>query len=240
MSAGVLDPEPILLRWRAGGDLCTPFAELLPVSGVSISMFGSRGTHSTVCASSALASRLDEMQFRLGEGPRWETVRTGLAVHSTDLARNANPGWPTFSSGACSLGVGALFTFPITIGGVLIGAVDLYRLTPGTLRSTDSSRARALARMVAAPAVAQAVRTAEQHDSPEHARAPALRREVHQATGMILIQLDLTAEEALVLLKAHAFASDRALDDVASDVVARRLDFRDRGDQGPGYDETQR
>jgi AmiR/NasT family two-component response regulator len=61
---------------------------------------------------------------------------------------------------------------------------------------------------------------------PEAAGSPTMRREVHQATGMILMQLETTATEAFSLLRAHAFSSGRTVEDVAKDVVARLLDFR--------------
>lgn len=227
MTDGVTGRGEALVSWGRGADLCAPFVEFVPVAGGSISMFGSGGTHSTVSASDPLASRLDEMQLMLGEGPRWEAVHTGRAVLSPDIVRENNPRWPTFGERATGLGVSALFTFPIIIGGVMIGAVDLYRTTPGPLGADETSRARSLTRMVAAPAVARAVLSAHQHNSVEHTGAPALRREVHQATGMILIQLDVTADDALALLKAHAFVQGRAINEVASDVVNRRLDFRD-------------
>ena len=49
------------------------------------------------------------------------------------------------------------------------------------------------------------------------------RAEVHQATGMISVQLEVSAAEALVRLRAHAYAEGRTLRDVAADVVGRRL-----------------
>ena len=55
--------------------------------------------------------------------------------------------------------------------------------------------------------------------------AVAHRAEVHQATGMVSIQLDISAPEALARMRAHAFVHDRLLIDVARDVVARRLAF---------------
>jgi AmiR/NasT family two-component response regulator len=48
---------------------------------------------------------------------------------------------------------------------------------------------------------------------------------VHQATGMISVQLGVSLEEALARLRAHAFAASAALGDVAGDVVNRRLRF---------------
>jgi hypothetical protein len=51
------------------------------------------------------------------------------------------------------------------------------------------------------------------------------RAEVHQATGMIVAQLGIPAQDAFVRLRAYAFAHRRPLGDVARDVVARRLVF---------------
>ena len=56
--------------------------------------------------------------------------------------------------------------------------------------------------------------------------------EVHQATGMILVQLGVSAAVALVRLRAYAYAHDRPLRDVAADVVARRLRFDDHAGSG--------
>lgn len=56
---------------------------------------------------------------------------------------------------------------------------------------------------------------------------PETRREVQQATGMILVKLNTTASEALMRLKAYAFAANQTIDEVARSVVTRRLDFRD-------------
>jgi hypothetical protein len=53
----------------------------------------------------------------------------------------------------------------------------------------------------------------------------ASRAEIHQATGMVLIQLGVTAPEALACLRAHAFVHGRLLIDVAREVVARRISF---------------
>lgn len=57
--------------------LCAPFVEQLSVSGAAITVFDNTGRQVTVCATSPLAARLDEVQFELGEGPTWEAFRTG-------------------------------------------------------------------------------------------------------------------------------------------------------------------
>ncbi|KHD73897.1 ANTAR domain-containing protein, partial [Actinoplanes utahensis] len=61
----------------------------------------------------------------------------------------------------------------------------------------------------------------------------AQRAVVHQATGMVSVQLEAGPEEAFARLRAHAFAAERELEAVAADVVARRLRF-DELDDDPG------
>jgi hypothetical protein len=219
-------PPAGIPAWEWGDDLCAPFVRLLPVSGASISVFRQGGTHATVCTSDRLASRLDAMQFGLGEGPRWVVARTGKPSLSADVAHESHPDWPVFGAGVAALDVGALFAFPILTGTVMLGVVDLYRRAPGPLDPEATSQALSLARRVAGPAVQEALRSAEGRDV-EHSRAPALRREVHQAVGMVFVQLDVTTVEALALLRAYSFSTNRSLEDIARDVVNRRLDFRD-------------
>jgi GAF domain-containing protein len=204
--------------------LCAPFVDGLPVTGASISVFGADGRQSTVSASDPIAARAETLQFELGEGPHWQALADGLPILCPDLSSEGVE-WPIFRHAARELGIAALFAFPIVLGAVIVGVVDLYRLTPGRLDSDAVSRASSMAGRVASAAVLQATASADSHESDERAMAPAMRREVHQATGMILAQLDIPATDAFLRLRAHAFASGRTVEDVAHDVVVRLLDF---------------
>jgi len=70
---------------------------------------------------------------------------------------------------------------------------------------------------------------AVQADAPEDrvhellAGEPPHWAEVHQATGMLSVELGISIDEAFVRSRAHAFGDRRALRDVARDVVTRRL-----------------
>ncbi len=212
--------------WSWGNDLCRPFVDQLPVTGASISVIGTLARRLTVCSSDTVAAQLEGLQFDLGEGPQWEVMKTGMPVFSPDLSLQSTSNWPVFGAAAARLGAAAVFAFPIAVGAVTVGVVDLYRTTPGALDGLMVALARSLADQVAAPAVKTAISWAEQDHAPENAGAPTMRREVHQATGMIIAQLEITATEAFSLLRGHAFVSGRTVEDVATDVVARLLDFR--------------
>lgn len=218
--------SPQWIQWEWGEDLCAPFVERLAVTGASISILGTGGAHLTVCSSDSVATRLDELHLGLGEGPRWQVTRTGRTASSADVSLDADTLWPVFGAAATLLGARAVFACPIIVGRVVIGVVDMYRLTPGLLSSDAAAQARSLTRSVAAPAAMKALGAANRHDSVEAPRAPALRREVHQATGMVFVQMNVRMNEAFALLRAHAFASDRSVEDVARDVIDGRIDFR--------------
>jgi hypothetical protein len=121
--------------------------------------------------------------------------------------------------------VSAIFAFPLVVGTLDLGAVDLYAEAPGALTPQQIAGATSLAE-VAAWQVLRRVLDDQDMDVPDdELSARSSRREVHQATGMVLAQLNISAKDAALLLRAHAFASGRSVREVATDVVERRLDF---------------
>jgi hypothetical protein len=204
--------------------LCQRFVDLLPITGASISVTSESGAQSTIGITDLVAAELEQLQFELGEGPHWEVLKTGLAVFVPDTAE-ATARWPVFGSAVANLPVGAMFALPLRMGAVTVGVVDLYRSTPGELRGQDAGAALSLAGSIAELALRYAVVSAEDDAAAESVMAPAMRREIHQATGMILIQLGVTATEAFTRLQGRAFADGRSVADVAHDVVDRSLAF---------------
>ena len=199
----------------------------LPITGASVSVIVGDRQQSTVSASDAMAARIDELQFVLGEGPHWDALRSGQPVLAPDLRVANRDDWPMLSGALAEFEVGALFAFPLRTGAVTIGVVDLYRAEPGPLSKSDVVKAIDLAREVAPRAFQFAITLANDDEPPTIGLAVEMRREVHQATGMILVQLDTSATEAFARLRAHAFASGISIQEVAKDVVQRRLNFRD-------------
>ncbi len=207
--------------------LSARFVAELPISGASISVVVESGQQSTISVSDALAARIDDLQFALGEGPHWDALRHGSPVLVPNLLAVGGEVWPMLTSAITEFGVGALFAFPLRTGAVTIGVVDLYRSTVEPLTEREVTEAVALARDVAPRALQFAITLANDETPPTNGLAVEMRREVHQATGMILVQLEIDATEAFARLRAHAFASGITIQEVANDVVQRRLNFRD-------------
>lgn len=214
-------------------DLCRPYLAKLPVTGAAVSLFGGATAETLVCASDALAARLDELQFSLGEGPRWRAVRTRLPVLVPDAQSVLHPDWPMFDKAISGTDAAALFVFPLTVGAADLGVVELYHSVPGTLSRTE----QATAAMLAGQTSWCLLRKILTVSSPEADAAanPVLmsRREIHQATGMVLAQSGASAADALLMLRAYAFAHDLTLRETADAVIEGRLSFGSGPRNGP-------
>ncbi|PPF10299.1 transcriptional regulator [Rathayibacter sp. AY1E9] len=202
--------------------LCDPYLRGYPIDGVAISTLGSPFGGETVAASDSTASRLDEIQIDLGEGPCWEAIRAAGPVSVPDTG--AEERWPLFTEAIGPTAVRAVFAFPLSIAGLSIGAVDLYSRRPTSLSDSLLGRISASTTATALLVLAAVLRDNEVEESTN----PRSRRVVHQATGMIIARYGSTAEEAQLLLRAHAFAQQRSVVDVASGIVARHDGFPDR------------
>jgi hypothetical protein len=207
-------------------DLCRPFVRVIEVSGAAVSTLGRTLGSETVCASDARAARLDEIQLDLGEGPCWEALATRQPVLEPDVQHTTNETWPLARQAMHEAGLGAVFAFPLVVAGIDVGAIDLYSHTPQHLSRHQISDATALSRVLARQVLRRALAAAatpQEGDDGWNGRYS--RREVHQATGMIIAQMKISPADALLVLRGHAFASGRPVRDIAADVIARELDF---------------
>lgn len=210
------------------GRLCELCSARLGVTGAGISLW-SDGSHSGIAgASDARARELEELQFSLGEGPCLDAYRQGRPILHPDFSHSAPTRWPGFAPASLAIGVAALFSFPLQLGGIRIGVLDLYRDQPGPLDTDQLGEALTYA---TAAVVVLLQMQSEQQGSEGPGSAPDLldpldyRPEVHQATGMISVQAEVGLAEALLLLKGHAFTTGRPVLDVARDVIDRRVRF---------------
>jgi hypothetical protein len=205
---------------------CATCVELLDVSGVGVVLVDEHGDVSAVgAAGSASATILEEIQFVVGEGPGLDAHASGMPVLVPDLADVPASRWPGFVSGMIPTGVRGLFSYPLQVTTVRIGALDLTRDEPGPLDARGQLDAAVMAevvtrRLLATQDGAEPGALGADLDDPI-----ALRLEVHRAAGMVSEQLGIRAADALVLLRAAAYASECPIDALAHDVVARKLRF---------------
>ncbi|WP_382307236.1 GAF and ANTAR domain-containing protein [Herbiconiux sp. UC225_62] len=197
----------------------------LPIARAAISTLKNPFDVETVCASDDLAAHLDELQLDLGEGPCWMALSTRAPVLVPDVQHTWNPAWPSLHTAIAECGIRSVFAFPLIIGSLEIGAVDLYVDAPHPFTSSDVARASALADIAALTVLNQALDRQPTEEGDATQDSPYSRREVHQATGMVMAQMKVGPDDALLLIRARAFAEGRSVRDIASQIIDRQISF---------------
>ncbi|MEO7194464.1 MAG: ANTAR domain-containing protein [Pseudonocardiaceae bacterium] len=206
--------------------LCQVAAARLPVDGVAVSVRGGRVSCEVLCAIGPLSRQLEELQLTVGEGPSLE-VLTGSAsvlVSELDCAR-AQARWPLFAAAAVQAGARAMFALPLRIGAIRGGVFVLASEHPGQLPAEDLAQAWVFAEFALRLMLDAQAGINSQNGNPALDTMSDSRPEIHQATGMVSVQLGVRIEEAFSRLRARAFAEGCPLSELAADVVARRLRF---------------
>ncbi len=208
--------------WSAAW-LCAVCPQITGVSGAGIMLMSGDVPRGSVGTSDEVSGLIEELQYTLGEGPCVDAYQQDRVVAEPDLADPVTRRWVAFTPPVLRAGVRALFGFPLRIGTVRLGALNLYRDRPGPLSGQQHADALGLASM-AARWVLEAQAAASSGAVPSQLETDAdFRFVVHNAAGMISVQQAITVTDALIRLRAYAFSHDRLLSDVAQDVVDRKL-----------------
>nr|WP_237397932.1 GAF and ANTAR domain-containing protein [Rathayibacter rathayi] len=196
---------------------------VLPFEEAAASSLGAPFDVETLASSSVRAASLDEAQLDLGEGPAWDAFHTRRPVRASVADSGREPEWPFLASSFGRAGVCSVLALPLAFGPLHIGAVTLFALEAEPADDAAVKMAQSIVTLVGRTVTFRAL--AETQSGIAERDASLSRREVHQATGMVLSQTGTTPDDALLILRAYAYSHSRTLRDVAAEVVARRLDL---------------
>lgn len=215
--------SPLALR------LCRTFVDIVGADGGAVTLAYNAPERMTLCVTDETADRLEDLQDVLGEGPGPDAYASGRSIVGT-FSGEQTERWPMFADAARSAaGEVTVHAFPMRAPTAVLGVVTVYRHQPGPLPG-DAEDTAFLADAIGAAIV----RDSEAADGGSRWAA---RDRINQATGMVVAQLRINPDDALALMRSFAFSHALALDDVATEVLERRQDFRYnsdlRGDEGP-------
>lgn len=202
--------------------LCTVCVEVLSVTGAGITIMGGDQA-GPICVSDPSVSALEDLQYGIGQGPCRDAFRTRASVHAPQLDGAAWSRWPPFVDLARASGIKAVFAYPLIADGANVGVLTLYQRLEGELSDAQKNDSIALAEVLTETVLSL------QQDAPGGTLAPGLddavqyRAEIYQASGMVAIQLSIPAADALLRIRAHAFAHDQTVAETAAQIVARKL-----------------
>jgi GAF domain-containing protein len=195
--------------------------ETVQLDGGGVTIFTDRGQAVALCATDSLSALIEELQLTLGEGPCVDASRTFSPVLVTDLtdpAEGTAGRWPAFVEQAVGAGVRSVHAFPIRVGAINLGTFDIYSRTPHTM-----SEQQLRAALLAVDAISAQLLHLNDGDSSDP--EPHYHLVTHQAAGMLTVQLNTTIDNAMVRLRATAYAEGISINDLASDIVNGRRTF---------------
>jgi hypothetical protein len=198
--------------------VCAAGVELLGVSGAGLTLMA-KTQLGAVWASDKSSQAVEDLQFALGEGPALDAFHLGAPAIEPDLA-TAPARWPFFGPRALDLGVRAVFSFPLQMGVIRLGALNLFRGSPGLLSVDQLGDSLVLADVATGDII-----DLQEEGAIRWSRSDRLgqRARVHQATGMVAVQIDSDMGAALARIRAYAFANELSIFEVADQVIDRRL-----------------
>jgi hypothetical protein len=225
---GISDPAlagPELLPVR----LAHACARTLAVDDAGLSLVDASQQRVPLGASSDVAEVAERLQFTVGAGPcmtAQETQQPVFAVQE-DLRRR----WPVFTEllfGATPFR--AIVALPLRPALAGAGAIDLYFRTSAEVLALDVFEAMAVGELATSALTDAAVWSDwAPSDGPEwlHGPTPERRAAAWEAMGKLSVELQVSAPDALTLIRARAYATGVTVDDVAEDLLSGRLTAAD-------------
>jgi hypothetical protein len=215
-------------------ELCLSCVKVLSVDRAALTVGDASSTWEPLGASDDTAARIEAHQAVAGEGPAVDAAERGGPVLVENLSTQFDR-WPGFTSALGSDAYGAMFAFPLQIGAIAIGVLDLYRIEPVPIEPDELTAMLNVADIVTMVLMSRPLPSDFDATVTDAWWTPSpSSSEIHQATGMVIAQLSVAPRVAYLRLRAYAFANDRPLSDVARDVIERRLRFDPDDERLPG------
>jgi hypothetical protein len=196
--------------------------DVLSVTGAGITIMGGDQA-GPICVSDPRVAALEDLQYTMGQGPCRDAFQSGRSIHAARFDDTTSARWPSFVALARRSGISAVFAYPLTASGAKVGVLTLYQRYEGDLSMSQHDDSIALAEVLTETVLSLQDTAVPGTLAPGLDGAVQYRAEIYQASGMVAIQLSIPAAEALLRIRAYAFANDQTVSETASDIVARRL-----------------
>lgn len=189
-------------------------AEVLQADGAGVGLSVDQMLRLPWGASDEVAAVAEQLQFTAGQGPCLDAFAGGEAVMASRLIISRF--WPGFAE-PFLLRTPFRSVFAIPIDG--IGVLDVYFCQEQGCLAVDVGAATEVASQVAYAVTESDALMVIDPSTGTPAAVGGRRAKVPVAVGILVAALHVTAPDALAILRGHAFAGDRSVDDVAADIV---------------------
>jgi len=195
------------------------------VDGGGMSLVSTTGMRQPLYGSDDTAQLMERLQFTVGEGPCVDASASGSPVLVPDLdepGSGVRQRWPVFLAEATKADIRAVFAFPVRIGAISLGAIDLYRRSPGPLLREELADV-----LTTVDTIAAALLDGEDTVDIGLDRDRLSSMAIHRAAGMVMEQLGTNIENALMRLRARAYSEGVPINDLADAVIIGEKRFQE-------------
>ena len=216
------DVDPSL---SLGRRVCIVAADLLAADDASLALVIKHVT-SWIDGSDDAAVSLDEQQFSLGDGPSFMAVDSLAPVMATDMtSAEALRRWPAFAPVSVRANAIAVFSFPLRVGEARLGVMSVYRSRTGELTAAEYADGLVIASLATMALLQEQAGVGPGDLAAVFSPGISHQSQVQLAAGMVSEQLDVSIIEALVRLRAHAYAKEQSVNSIAQAVISKELTF---------------
>ncbi len=202
--------------------LAADCARLLDVTAVGLLLADRRGALHVVATSSERVADLEAFQAQRGQGPCHDCYLDNRPVHVPDLAAAAQR-WPGFAALAATAGVASVHAVPMRLRNNVLGALNLFGATRGTLNEADLRLAQALADVATIVLIQDRAAADKEAVNVQLQNALDSRVVLEQAKGVLAHSGDLDMSAAYAALRQYARDHNIKLAQLAVAVVSRAL-----------------
>lgn len=203
--------------------LCRAAVHNLGVTGLAVSLMSDAGSAGVVAGADERSVRIDELQFTLGEGPSHDAFTLRRPVLTSDLHSREGAKWPGYSAAALESGVNGVFAFPLHVGAAAFGVLNIYVGSAGPLTNQQLTMALTFAEVATEVLLDGDSTTAIGSLHPGVETALRHRAEIYQAQGAVMVDLGVGLAEAMARMRAHAFANNLSLAELAAFIMAGQV-----------------
>jgi transcriptional regulator with GAF, ATPase, and Fis domain len=192
--------------------------QLLDVDAAGLLLADPRGELRVVAASSEAVRLIELFQLQNAQGPCLDCFRSGQAVHAADLAAETAR-WPRFAPAAQQAGFTAVQALPMRLRDQVIGALNLFRASPGAFDVADMRVGQALADVATISLLQERGMRRSETLNEQLQTALNSRVVIEQAKGKLAERLGVDMDQAFSLLRDFARARNRRLSELSQAFV---------------------
>jgi transcriptional regulator with GAF, ATPase, and Fis domain len=203
--------------------LATRSIELLDADAAGIMLADQQGVLHVLASSAEEARLLELYELQNNQGPCLDCFRSGLPVAHADLAAMRSA-WPAFTQRMQQFGFRSAQALPMRLRDETIGALNLFRTTPGRLSEADHAIGQAMADVATVGLIQERAITAGERLATQLQAALHSRVQLEQAKGMLAQRAGLSMDLAFQLMRNYARSHNRKLGDVAASIIDGSVD----------------